>query len=272
MAGPALGGFICAYNIPLAYVVTGLCWFTTSLIVWLIPNREPPRRGAPATLPDVAAGLRFVWRTKLLLGAMTLDLFAVLLGGVLFLLPIFATRIGGGAVTLGWFRAAVALGAACMAIGIAHFPPFRRAGRVLLFSVCIFGAATIAFGFSTNFWFSFAMLALVGASDNVSVVIRHSLMQLLTPDEMRGRVAAINQIFIGSSNELGGLRAGVMAAFFGEVISVVAGGIGTILVVFGVASLWPQVARLGSLKEIRPAQASDPTSETSPAPATAAGN
>jgi MFS family permease len=262
MAGPAVGGFICAYNIPLAYVVTALCWFGTGAIVWRIPNRQPPRRAAPATLSDVAAGLRFVWRNKLLLGAMTLDLFAVLLGGVLFLLPIFAKRLGGDAVTVGWFRAAVALGAACMALAIAHFPPFRRAGRALLLSVCAFGAATIGFGLSNHFWLSFAMLVLVGAFDNVSVVIRHSLMQLLTPDHMRGRVAAINQIFIGSSNELGGLRAGVTAAFFGEVISVVAGGIGTILVVFGVASIWPQIARLGSLRDVKPQE--DPEAPTAP--------
>jgi MFS family permease len=194
-----------------------------------------------------------------LLGTMTLDLFAVLLGGATFLLPIFATNIGGGAVTLGWFRAAPALGAFAMALFIAHRRPFRRAGRALMFAVCGFGVATIVFGLSTHFWLSFAMLVMIGAFDNISVVVRHSLVQLLTPDFMRGRVAAVNQIFIGSSNELGGLESGLTAAFFGEVISVVAGGIGTILVVLGVSSIWPEVVRLGSLRDVKP----EPVDETS---------
>ncbi len=250
--GPAVGGFILASSIPLTYVAAAICWVGSILTIWFIPNREPPRRGAPATVRDLAAGLRFVFRTKLLLGSLTLDLFAVLLGGATFLLPIFAMKIGGGAVTLGWLRAATAIGAFSMAMIIAHTPPFVRAGRTLLLAVCGFGIATIIFGLSTSFWLSFAMLVLVGAFDNISVVIRHTLVQLLTPDEMRGRVAAVNQIFIGSSNELGGLESGVTAALFGEVISVVAGGIGTILVVLGVASIWPQVARLGSLKDVQP--------------------
>lgn len=250
--GPAIGGFILASSIPLTYLAAAMCWFGSVLTVWRIPDREPPRRGAPASLADLAAGLRFVWRAKLLLGTMTLDLFAVLLGGATFLLPIFATRIGGGAVTLGWFRAAPAMGAFAMALIIAHVPPFRRAGRTLLLAVSAFGVATIIFGLSASFWLSFAMLVLIGAFDNVSVVVRHTLVQLLTPDAMRGRVAAVNQIFIGSSNELGGFESGVTAALFGEVISVVAGGIGTILVVLGVTAIWPQVARLGSLREVRP--------------------
>ena len=134
---------------------------------------------------------------------------------------------------------------------IAHTPPFRRAGRTLLLAVIGFGVATVIFGLSAHFWLSFAMLVMIGAFDNISVVVRHSLVQLLTPDAMRGRVLAVNQIFIGSSNEIGGFESGVTAALFGEVISVVAGGIGTILVVLGVASIWPQVARLGSLRDIR---------------------
>jgi MFS family permease len=253
-----VAGFICAYSSPLAYLTTAACCGGTALTVWFIPDREPPRRGAPANISDLMAGLRFVWRTKLMLGTMTLDLFAVLLGGATFLLPIFAIRIGGDAVTLGWFRAAPAVGAFVMAMVIAHIRPFQRAGRTLLIAVCGFGVVTIIFGLSTHFWLSFAMLVLLGAFDNISVVVRHSLVQLLTPDHMRGRVAAVNQIFIGSSNELGGLESGVTAALFGEVISVVAGGVGTILVVLGVSTIWPQVARLGSLKDIRPEDPSTP--------------
>ena len=252
MVGPAIGGFVCALGVPLAYLLTAACWAGMALIVFRIPDREPPRRGAPARIGDLVAGLRFVFRTKLLLAAMTLDLFAVLLGGATFLLPIFATKVGGGALTLGWFRAADAIGAFSTSMLIAHLPPFRRAGRMLLLAVVGFGLTTIAFGLSRSFWLSFAMLVLVGAFDGVSVVVRHTLIQLITPDNMRGRVAAVNQVFIGSSNELGGLESGVTAAMFGEVISVVAGGIGTILVVLGVASVWPQVARLGSLRDLKP--------------------
>src|SRR5205085_2950103 len=178
----------------------------------------------------------------------TLILFAVLLGGSVALLPIFADQIlRCGAVGLGWLRAAPAIGALTMALVVAYLPPMRHAGRALLWCVTGFGIATVVFGLSTALWLSLAMLFVAGAVDSVSVIIRGSIVQLVTPDEMRGRVSAVNNIFIGTSNEFGALESGITAALFGPVISVVAGGIGTILVVLGVAKWWPETRRIGRL-------------------------
>jgi len=148
-------------------------------------------------------------------------------------------------------RAAPSLGAILMALVLAHRPPLRRAGPTLLWSVCGFGVATIVFGLSRNFLLSFTMLAVTGALDNVSIVVRGTLIQLLTPDEMRGRVFAVNSIFVGSSNELGAFESGITAQFFGPVASVVGGGIGTIVVVLAVVFKWPEVLAIGSLHSIR---------------------
>jgi MFS family permease len=142
-----------------------------------------------------------------------------------------------------------------MAMLLAHLPPLRRAGRTLLWAVAGFGAATIVFGLSRSYPLSLAMMFLVGALDNVSVVVRHTLVQMLTPDPMRGRVSAVNSVFIVASNDLGGLESGVTAALVGPVASVVLGGIGTILVVIGAARIWPQILTIGSLRDIRPAAA-----------------
>jgi MFS family permease len=261
--GPAIGGFICARSVTLAYGFTVLCWCCTIAAVFLLPDRGAPasdvaHSGSARRMPrvtDLIAGVRFVWHSKLMLGAMTLDLFAVLLGGCTFLLPIFASDVlHVGATGFGWLRAAPSIGAIGMAMLIAHTPPFRRAGRALLVSVAGFGAATIVFGLSKNYAISFSMLVLAGAFDNVSVVIRHTLLQLLTPDPMRGRVSAVNQVFIGSSNELGGLESGLLAAWLGPVASVVIGGVGTILVVLGVGAIWPALRRLKSLTDLKPAR------------------
>ncbi|HEX3355747.1 MAG TPA: MFS transporter, partial [Tepidisphaeraceae bacterium] len=204
----------------------------------------------PPGFKTLVAGVRFVFNHKLLLPAMTLDLFAVLFGGASFLLPFFATdQLHVGSFGFGLLRAAPSIGAVGMALVIAHLPPMKRAGRSLLLAVVGFGLATIVFGFSRNFWLSMFMLFLTGAFDNVSVVVRHTLVQLQTPDAMRGRVSAVNQVFIGSSNELGGLESGVTAAIFGLVGSVVFGGIGTILVVGLVMLVWPQLGRFGSLQD-----------------------
>ena len=142
-----------------------------------------------------------------------------------------------------------------MAVFQAHRPPIKSAGRTLLLTVAMFGAATIVFGLSQNFWLSLLMLVVIGASDNISVIIRQTLVQSLTPDSMRGRVAAVNQVFIGASNELGGLESGVTAKYMGPVLSVVVGGMGTLLVVMGVAAKWPAIRRLGSLRELTPVEA-----------------
>jgi MFS family permease len=180
-------------------------------------------------------------------------MFAVLLGGAVYLLPVFASDIlHVGATGFGWLRAAPSVGAVTMAMFLAHRPPMRRAGRALLLAVAGFGAATIVFGLSRNFWLSFVMLILAGAFDNISVVVRHTLVQLLTPDAMRGRVSAVNQVFIGSSNELGGMESGLTAAWWGPVASVVVGGIGTIVTVLAVALFARDLRQLGRLDELSP--------------------
>ena len=207
-------------------------------------------------LRQVAEGVGFVWRKKVLLGAISLDMFGVLLGGAVYLLPIFARDIIAPAgvglspeQTLGYLRAAPAAGALVMALILTHTPPFRRAGRTMLLAVAGFGAATIVFGLSSNLWLSMAMLALTGALDNISVVVRHTMVQLATPNEMRGRVSAVNAMFISSSNELGGFESGAVAHFFGPVVSVVSGGIGTIAIVLAWAGLFPSLRKVGRLAE-----------------------
>jgi len=164
----------------------------------------------------------------------------------------FADEIlGVGATGLGWLRAAPPIGAVTMALALAHLPPMKRAGVTLLGAVAGFGLAMIVFGLSQSFWLSMVALCVAGACDVVSVVVRHTLVQLLTPDAMRGRVAAVNNVFIGSSNELGAFESGATAAIFGPVVSVVAGGIGTVLVVIATALIWPQVRRIGPLTGVK---------------------
>lgn len=198
------------------------------------------------------AGLQFVWEKRILVTLMSLDLFAVLLGGAVYLLPIFAEDIlQVGATGFGYLRAAPSVGAFCMAIALVYLPPMKRAGYTLLLAVAGFGVATILFGFSENFYVSWAMLFLTGALDNISMVVRQTLTQLLTPDRMRGRVSAVSSIFIGASNELGGFESGLVAQWFGPVFSVVSGGVGTLLVVAGAAALAPQLLGIGALHEAK---------------------
>jgi MFS family permease len=187
----------------------------------------------------------------------------VLLGGAVYLLPIFARDIlreGPLGMTaeqvLGGLRAAPAAGSIVMALLLAHRPPLRKAGRAMFGSVAAFGVATIVFGLSRSFWLSWAMLFLTGFFDNVSVVVRHTLVQLTTPNEMRGRVSAVNWIFIGSSNELGGFESGLVAQVFGPVVSVVSGGLGTLAVVLAWARLFPGLRRLGSLADVEESEGS----------------
>jgi MFS family permease len=252
VAGPALGGLALAVTGPVAaYLLAAGCSSACVLLLAAVRPREVPRPAAPRTLSSLLAGARFVWRNELLLAAITLDLFAVLLGGATALLPVYARDVlGVGPVGLGWLRAAPALGAIVMALALAHRPPLRRPGRALLLAVAGFGAATVAFGLSRNFLLSFALLALTGALDNVSVVVRGTLMQVLTPDEMRGRVTAVTSVFISSSNELGAFESGATAALFGAVASVVGGGVGTVIVVLAVLWRWPGLLRLGALSTL----------------------
>ena len=195
-------------------------------------------------------GIHFVRRSPVLLGAMSLDLFAVLLGGVVALLPVFAKEIlGVGPVGLGWLRAAQSFGAVLISVGMAHRPPFKRAGRTLLASVAGFGVAIIVFGLSRNYLLSIAMLFLAGGFDAISVVIRLALTQLHTPDALRGRVSAVNSLFIGMSNELGETESGMLASWIGPVGAVVAGGVGVIGVVTAVGLAWPELRTLDRLSE-----------------------
>jgi MFS family permease len=201
------------------------------------------------TLASLAAGFRFVFSTRIVFGIITLDLFAVLLGGATTLLPVYAKDIlHVGPRELGLLQAALPVGSLVCAFALAHYP-LRRAGRALLLAVAVFGVATIVFGFSKWFWLSMAMLFVCGITDNVSVLVRHTLVQLLTPDEKRGRVSAVNSLFIGTSNELGGFESGIVAHWFGPVVSVVSGGLGTILVVVAVALIWPEIRRYGRLDQ-----------------------
>ncbi len=227
-----------------------------------IPARAAPRAVVPiprrATLASLLAGVRFVWRTRIILATISLDLFAVLLGGAVFLIPAYAKEIlHVGPVGFGWLRAAPAIGAFVMAIVLAHLPPMKRAGANMLWAVAGFGAATIVFGLSHSFALSFLMLAATGGFDNISVVVRHTLVQMLPPENMRGRVSAVNNIFIGASNEIGGLESGLTGWLLGPMVSVVAGGVGTLIVVALVALLAPQVRQFGSLADARPMDSDD---------------
>jgi MFS family permease len=253
--GPAIGGLIILRGTWPAFALDAACsaWF--GMVVTTLALL-PAESGRPAaSVQGLVAGIRFVWRTKIILATISLDLFAVLLGGAVFLLPAVAKVIlHVGTVKFGWLRAAPAVGACLMAILVAHRPPMKHAGRAMLWAVAGFGAATIVFGLSRNYWLSVAMLFLTGAFDNISVLVRHTLVQVLTPDEMRGRVSAVNNVFIGSSNDLGGFESGVTAAWLGTFWSIVGGGIGTIVVVILTALIWPQIWRFGSLQDAKPAE------------------
>jgi MFS family permease len=254
--GPALGGILIAMFHTAAPVY--LADFLGSVIFWLSLTAVRPRLVAnpvkkAMTLASMISGISFVRNTKIILAAITLDMFAVLFGGAVALLPIYAKDIlHAGPSGLGWLQTAPSLGALLMGIMITRMPEFRQSGKLLLWSVIGFGITTIAFGLSTNFWFSFAMLFLSGVFDNISVVIRQALVQLRTPDEMRGRVSAINYVFIGTSNELGGFESGLAAHWFGPIPAVVFGGIATIVTVLGTGWVWPELRNLDHLTE--PAQ------------------
>jgi len=257
--GPAAGGFLVAkLGFAPVYMLDALCAFSFFALLAPVTAGRAVVHTGPQGIKQLFSGIAFVWRTKIVLATITLDLFAVLLGGATALLPIYADGIlRCGPVGLGWLRAAPSVGAVVMGMLVAHLPPMQRAGRTLLLAVAGFGAATIVFGLSTSFWLSMGMLFLTGAFDNISVVVRHTLVQLLTPDRMRGRVSAVNNVFIGSSNELGAFESGITAAWFGPVISVAGGGVGTIVVVLAATWLWPGLAKLGSFDSVSPVAAQD---------------
>jgi MFS family permease len=253
LGGPAAAGFaLDAFGALGVYLAGAGASLVYALLLLGVP--KPPRAPArPTSDGGVRAGLRFVFRTRLLLGAITLDLFAVLLGGATALLPIFAKDIlQVGPRGLGWLRAAPAFGAFTLALIQTRLPPWRRAGVALFVAVAGFGLATIGFGLSKSFGLSLVCLSLTGAFDNVSVVIRATLEQVVTPDELRGRVSAVHYVFIGLSNELGEFESGLAAALLGPVGAVVFGGVGTLVVCAVAAGLWPQLPRLRELKDLSP--------------------
>lgn len=234
VSGPAAAGILLALaGSRSVYIIQVVCGILTLLCYLGLRYRGKTVTGTRA--PDrksLLEGARFVWRNRLILPAISLDLFGVLFGGATALLPIYAVDIlHSGVVGLGWLRAAPSIGAVLMAVLSAHSRKVTAAGQRLLYAVAGFGAATIVFGLSRSFWLSFAMLLLTGAFDNISVVLRHSLVQTQTPDRLRGRVLAVNSIFISSSNQFGAVESGWTAAWFGAVWSVVGGGIATIAVV-----------------------------------------
>ena len=253
--GPALGGLLIALRgeAGSSYAVAALANLGCVALLSTMPAVAPAPDGRRPSAGDIFEGIAFIRRTPVFLGAITLDLFGVLLGGAVALLPVYAEDIlAVGPAGLGLLRAAPSAGAVLMALVTTRIPPFRRPGRTMLLAFAGFGLATVGFGLSRNVVFSMLCLALTGAFDAVGVMVRGTLEQALTPDRLRGRVSAVNFLFIGLSNELGGFESGATASLFGTVTSVVGGGLGTLAVVVLVPLLFPALARVGPVATLRP--------------------
>ena len=262
IGGPAIGGLLFVFGMATVYAVCLALFCVATVLVALLryPHHAPSTE--PATLYTALAGLRFIWHRKVVLGAVSLDLFAVLLGGAIALLPIYAADIlHVGALGLGLLRAAPAVGALVMSVVLTRWPLERHVGRKLLLAVAAFGICIVVFGVSTNVVVSMLALAVSGAADMVSVVVRQTLVQLETPDTMRGRVSAVNSIFIGASNQLGEFESGATAALLGPVGSVVLGGVGTLIVALGWFRLFPTLAGRDRMTEA----VADPGPRSTPA-------
>lgn len=246
--GPALGGLLYVAGPITVYFIIGIIFLVASLLVFLIKAKQTLVKGEPTNLHSLFAGIAFIRSKPEILGAISLDLFAVLLGGATALLPVYAREIlHAGPVALGILRSAPAVGALLMSIFLAYYPIWHRAGRIMFTAVIIFGIATIGFALATSFVFSIVALIVLGAADVVSVVIRSALVQMKTPDEMRGRVSAVNSMFIGTSNQLGEFESGLTASWFGTVPAVLIGGIGTIIVAVIWMRIFPQLVRVDKL-------------------------
>jgi hypothetical protein len=254
LAGPLLGGYVLRWHYDPAHVyiikaALGLVAFAALFAIKPRPSAPPPE--GESLRESLTSGLRFVWNRPVILAPITLDLFAVLFGGAVALLPIFAKDIlHVGPVGLGYLTAATSAGGILMAGFMTHRPPIQRSGAVLLWCVAWFGVAMIGFGLSKNFYLSFFFLAMSGAADNVSMVIRSTLIPALTPKAMWGRVASVDNIFVGASNEIGAFESGVAAKFLGTVPSVVLGGMMTLVVVVATAWKWPELRNLGPLDRL----------------------
>lgn len=238
VVGPAIGGVLHLISASLAFAVSGAVFAFAAFMIFSIPKPEQVLSKEPTNLKTLVGGFRYIWKEKIVLGAISLDLFAVLLAGAVALMPVYAKDIlEVGKIGNGILRAAPGIGAIAMAVWLVSFPIKDHAGKILFVSVALFGMATIVFGASTLAWLSILALMLLGAFDMISVYIREVLLQLWTPDHVRGRVNAVNSIFLGASNELGEFRAGFLAAAYGTVFTVVGGGIAAI----GVAALWTKL-------------------------------
>jgi MFS family permease len=253
IAGPALGGFLYAFGPFVTYSVCCLCFLCAATLTVVLGGRRRTEITVEGSrLERVAEGVRFVRSRPVILGAISLDLFAVLLGGAVALLPIYARDIlHAGPIGLGFLRATPAVGAALTSLTLAKFPIERHTGIVMFSAVAVFGVATIVFGLSTSFPVSLGALFILGASDMISVFIRSTLIQFATPDSMRGRVSAVNMLFIGASNELGEFESGITAAWFGAVPAVIVGGIGTLVVVAIWMKLFPPLRTVDRLREVK---------------------
>ena len=255
ITGPALAGALIAWTgtawLALAVAAAGQLLFVSQLL--RLPEGPPLAPSTQKAWDGLFEGFRFVRASPIYLAAITLDLFAVLLGGATALLPIFAKDVlHVGPSGLGWMRAAPALGAMLMALVQTHLPPWERPGRVLLGAVAGFGVATIGLGLSRWFPLTLVCLFFTGVFDSVSIVIRLTLEQVITPDALRGRVSAIKSVFVGFSNEFGAFESGATAALFGPIASVVGGGVGVLLVVVAIRRVWPELWTLAPLHTLRP--------------------
>ena len=252
IAGPALGGFIYALSPVGVYASCVTLFVAAAVLVALISIQRSTVRRDPISFATLFAGIAFIRRRPVILGAISLDLFAVLLGGATALLPVFARDVfAAGPWGLGLLRASPAIGAFAVSLILARWPLSQNVGRVMFAAVATFGVATIVFALSRSFALSMGALIVLGAADMISVVIRQTLVQLQTPDAMRGRVSAVNSLFIGTSNQLGDFEAGLMAALFGTVPAVVLGGIGTLVVVLGWMRLFPALLHADRLEPLR---------------------
>lgn len=250
IAGPAIGGFVYVASPVAVYAVACLCFAGAAFLVMQIRTRRMPGRREPFRIDSLFGGLAYIRSRPAIFGAISLDLFAVLLGGATALLPVYARDIlSTGPWGLGLLSAAPAVGALSMSLFLARHPLQRNVGKVMFAGVFAFGLATVVFALSTSYLLSLFALVFLGASDMISVVVRSSLVQLGTPDGMRGRVAAVNSVFIGTSNQLGEFESGVTAAWFGTVPAVLVGGIGTILVALIWMRIFPQLAEVGNLHD-----------------------
>lgn len=249
IAGPALGGLLYGIGPGAAYLACMLSFAAAATAVWGIPLQARPANRAPVTLESVFSGIAFIRKQPVILGALSLDLFAVLFGGATALLPVFARDIlHTGPLGLGLLRSGTAIGALAGTVWLAHFPLRKRPGAAMFGGVIAFGAATVVFGLSHDFFVSLFALMVLGASDTISVVVRLSLVQLRTPEEMLGRVSAVNSLFIGTSNQLGEFESGVTAGWWGAQPAVLVGGIATIAVALLWMRFFPELKRTRTLE------------------------